>query len=46
MDQYLRRSSLFTANVGGTKSISRLSQGAEGDSMADLEVVAQALVNH
>lgn len=46
MDQYLRGSCLFTAYVGGAKSISGLSQGAEGDGMADLEVVTQALVNH
>lgn len=45
-DDYLRRSSLFTADVGGTKPITRLSQGTEGNSVADLEVVTQALVNH
>lgn len=43
---YLCRSSLFTAYVGGTKSITRISQGTEGNSMADLEVVTQALVDH
>ena len=44
--KYLCWSSLFTADVGGTKSIARISERTEGNSVADLEVVTQALVDH
>lgn len=45
-DHYLCWSSLFAANVGGTKSITRITLCTEGNSMADLKVVTQALVDH
>lgn len=44
-DFYLCWSSLFTAYIGGTKSIARFTDGTEGNSMADLKVVTQALID-
>lgn len=45
-DDYLCWSSLFAAYVGGTKSITRFTQGTKGDCMADLEVVTQAFIHN